>query len=271
MKRVAVLLCALVGSWALIGQEPSPKYTRDEMEKFLQDAKIVSIRELSVGVTNSRKAKLSDGTLNHDAHVQSVDIFKASFATAKGNELNFKDTYKFNIAAYRLDKIMDLGMIPPSVERKVDGKNCAVTWWVNDTWMTEEERVKQNLQPPNPAAWNQQMYVVRVFDQLIFNTDRNLGNLVIDKQWNAWMIDHTRAFRMTEKLPTLRNLPQCERKLLAAMRKLDEGTLNEELKPYVNKAEIKAMLTRRDMIVKYFDEQIAAKGEAAVLYDLPPR
>jgi hypothetical protein len=271
MKRVAMLVCALAGSWALPGQEASQKYTRAEMEKFLQDAKIVSIRDLSVGVTNSRKAKLSDGTLNHDAHVQTVDIYKASFATAKGNELNFKDTYKFNIAAYRLDKIMDLGMIPPSVERKVEGKNSAVTWWVNDTWMVEEERVKQGLQPPNPAAWNQQMYVVRVFDQLIFNTDRNLGNLVIDKQWNAWMIDHTRAFRMTDKLPTLKTIPQCERKLLAGMRKLDQSTLNEELKPYVNKDEIKALLSRRDQIVKYFDEQIAAKGEAAVLYDLPPR
>ena len=271
MKRAAMLLCALGGSWALVGQEASHKYTRAEMEKYLQEAKVVSIRDLNVGVTNSRKAKLSDGTLNHDAHVQTVDIFKSSFATSRGNELNFKDTYKFNIAAYRVDKIMDLGMVPPSVERKMEGKNSAITWWVDDTWMTEEERVKQNLQPPNPAAWNQQMYVVRVFDQLIFNTDRNLGNLVIDKKWNAWMIDHTRAFRVTEKLPTLTSIPQCERKLLAAMRKLDEGTLIEELKPYVNKGEIKSMLTRRDMIVKYFDEQIAAKGEGAVLYDLPPR
>jgi len=271
MKRAAVLLCVLAGSRALIGQEASHKYTRAEMEKYLQEAKIVSIRDLNVGVTNSRKAKLSDGTLNHDAHVQTIDVFKSSFATARGNELNFKDTYKFNIAAYRLDKIMDLGMIPPSVDRKVEGKNSALTWWVDDTMMTEEERIKQSLQPPNPAAWNQQMYVVRVFDQLIFNTDRNLGNLVIDKKWDAWMIDHTRAYSMTEKLPTLTSLPQCERKLLAGMRKLDESTLNDEMKPYLNKAEIKALLTRRDMIVKYFDEQVAAKGEKAVLYDLPPR
>jgi len=40
------------------------------------------------------------------------------------------------------------------------------------------------------------MWVVRLFDQLIYNTDRNLGNLLIDKSWRLWMIDHTRAFKV---------------------------------------------------------------------------
>ena len=66
------------------------------------------------------------------------------------------------------------------------------------------------------------MYAVRVFDQLIYNTDRNLGNLVIDKQWRMWMIDHTRAFRIATSLKNDKDLVMCDRKLLASLRKLDE-------------------------------------------------
>ena len=63
----------------------------------------------------------------------------------------------------------------------------------------------------------------------------------------------------------------CDRKLLASMRKLDQETLDEQLQPFLTKSEIKALLARRDLIVKFFDNAVKEKGEAAVLYDLPPR
>ncbi|MBZ5591837.1 MAG: hypothetical protein LAP39_06350 [Acidobacteriia bacterium] len=254
-----------------LGEEPAKHYSRAEIEDFLLHANVVDRKELGVGVTNSARATLSDGKLEHLAHIQSIDETKAEYKTARGTELNFKDTYKYNIAAYRLDKILDLNMIPASVERKIAGKSCAVTWWVDDKMFDEIDRVKQGLAPPDLDAWNKQMYVVRVFDQLIDNTDRNLGNLVIDKQWRMWMIDHTRAFRTTTKIRSEANLVMCDRKLLAGMRKLDEDTLNEQLRPYLNKTEIKAMLARRDKIVKFFEEAVTNKGQGAVLYDMPPR
>jgi len=257
-------------SQLMLAEEPAKHYTRAEMEVFLLNANIVSKKELGMGVTNSMRATLSDGKLEHLAHIQSIDETKAEFKTSRGTELNFKDTYKYNIAAYRLDKILDLNMIPVSVERKVAGKSSAVTWWVDDKMFDEVDRVKQGIAPPDLDAWNKQMYVVRVFDQLIDNTDRNLGNLVIDKQWRMWMIDHTRAFRTITKIPNEANLVMCDRRLLANMRKLDEDTLNEQLRPYLTKTEIKAMLARRDKIVKFFEEAVTQKGEGAVMYDLPP-
>src|SRR5206468_852604 len=178
-------------------------------------------------------------------------------------------TWKFNIAAYRLDQILELNMTPMSVERSVLGKSSAVTCWL-DGMMLEVDRKKKHLEPPDHDAWNRQMYVVRVFDQLIFNTDRNLQNLLTDKEWRIWMIDHTRAFRMRTDLQEVKNLVKCDRKLLAGLRKLDVATL-QELKPYVTDLEIKGLLARRDKIVKFFDNAIAAKGESAVLYDRSPR
>lgn len=264
-----LLVCA--GSQLALPQEQTTRQTRDQMEKFLLNANVVQRKTLGQGVTNSERATLSDGQIQHDAHIQSIDVQTNSFTSKRGTELNFKDSYKFNIAAYRLDKILGLNMIPVSVERKVGGKTSAITWWVDDKMFDEVDRKKQGLEPPDKDSWNKQMYAVRVFDQLIYNTDRNLGNLVIDKQWRMWMIDHTRAFRTMKTLKSDKDLVMCDRKLLANLRKLDEDTLNEQLRPYLTKTEVRAMLERRDTIVKFFDDAVKAKGEGAVLYDLPAR
>jgi len=244
-----------------------PSLTRAEIEQFLLKAKVVERRELSTGITNSQRALLDDGKFRHHAHIQTVDITKTSFQTVSGTELNFRDSYKYNIAAYELDKLLELNMVPVSVERKV-GTIGAVTWWVDDTLMTELERKKKKLEPPDLSSWNQQMYLCRVFDQLIYNTDRNLGNLVITKDWQIWLIDHTRAFRTMKDLRSFENLVECDRRLLAKLRELTKDVVKRALDRYLNPSEIEGLLARRDKIVNFFDEQIAKKGETAVLFDL---
>ncbi len=272
VRYVSPGLLLVFAGWQLaLAEEPVAHRSRAEMEQFLLNAEVLQRKGISQGVTNSEKAMLSDGKLQHQAHIQSIDVQKNTFTSSHGTELNFKDSYKFNIAAYRLDKILDLNMTPVSVLRKLGGKTSAVTWWVDDKMFDDVDRKKQGIEPPNQDDWNKQMYVVRVFDQLIYNTDRNLGNLVIDKQWRMWMIDHTRAFRLQAKLLDEKNLVMCDRKLLANVRKLDQDTLEEQLQPFLTKGEIKAILARRDLIVKFFDKLVKEKGEGAVLYDLPAR
>jgi hypothetical protein len=274
MRAIYARLCitvALVSTPQLFSADATQNLTKTEMEAFLHTAKIVKHKELGTGVTHSIRATLSDGRIQHDAHIQQIDESKTTFQTDRGTEMNFRDSWKFNIAAYRLDQILELNMTPMSVERSALGKPSAVTWWLDDTIM-EVDRKKKHLEPPDMDAWNRQVYVYRVFDQLIYNTDRNLQNLMVDtKDWQLWMIDHTRAFRMRTDLLDAKSLARCDRKLLAGIRKLDLATLREQLKPYVTDPEIKGLLARRDKIVKFFDNAIAAKGEVAVLYDRPPR
>jgi hypothetical protein len=260
----AVLLAALPA----LAQQAAPKWTNNEKEAFLLNAKVISQHSLSKGVTDSRQAVLDDGKVQHQAHIQTIDISKSSYQTSRGTELNFRDTFKYNMAAYQLSKLLDIDMIPPSVERKVGAQTAAVTWWVDDKMFDELDRVKQNIQPPDLDRWNKQMYVVRVFDQLIYNTDRNLGNLVIDKSWNIWMIDHTRAFRTQKNLENPKNLVQCDRNLLAKLKELDKESLKKSVGKYLTGMEIDGILTRRDKIVQFFEKEVSQKGEGAVLYDL---
>ncbi len=242
--------------------------TREQKEDFLRKARIVRSREISSGITRPRRATLSNGKLTHDAQIQKVDIRKPIFQTLSGTEIGFTDSYKYNIAAYRLDKILGLEMIPVSVERKVQGTPTAVTWWVDDVLMTEKDRFVKHHPVPDMERRNRQIYCVRVFDQLIYNTDRNLGNLLITKDWKLWMIDHTRAFRRNKRLKSGKDLVRCDRRLLSALRKLDYETLWAELYPLLTKSQIKALLVRRDRTVEIFDQKIAELGEDAVLFNL---
>ena len=152
----AALAVAFVLSPFATAQET--KLTRLQMEEFLHSAKIVSTKRTAVGITGSLRAKMTDGTITHDAHIQSIDEAKQSMQTALGTELNFKDSWKYNIAAYRLDKLLDLNMIPVSIERKIPGiGTAAVTWWVDDVLMDEVTRHKKKLDPPSQLDWNRQM------------------------------------------------------------------------------------------------------------------
>jgi hypothetical protein len=113
------------------------------------------------------------------------------------------------------------------------------------------------------------MYVVRVFDQLIYNVDRNLTNVLILKNWDIVMIDHSRSFRLHHTLQNVKNLVKCDRTLLRNLRALKKEDAAGALIPYCTKSEVDGVMARRDLIVKFFDDQIRERGESAVLYDLP--
>ena len=242
--------------------------TCSEMEEFMRLGKIVQKKDIPKGITLPTRATLEYNGRRHDAAVQTVDISKASYQTAKGTELNFRDFWGYNVAGYELAKILELNMVPPYVARNVGGNQAALSWWIDDSMM-EIDRKNRKMDPPDLDSWNKQMYAVRVWHQLIFDTDPNLTNLLITKDWQIWIIDFTRAFRLRKDLRDPKDLVQCDRKLLAKLRTLDKDELNQKLSHWLKKSEIDALVARAAKIVNFFDKEVAAKGEGAVLYDFP--
>ena len=240
-----------------------------QMEEFLLRARIVNMRAAGGGVTGSRRATLSNGTLTHDAHIQNVNLTRPLFQVpGAAAELNFKDNYRYNVAGYRLALLLGLDNVPMSVERRVEGKPAAVTWWIDDVLMDERERLKTEARGPDPERTAMQTHLMRVFDELIANRDRNMGNIVWTRDWKMWMIDHTRAFRLGDDLQPA-TLLRIERSLLDNMRTLTEPAMRKAIDGSLTTTEVRAVLARRDVIVKLFEDRIAERGEASVLYRLP--
>jgi hypothetical protein len=253
------------------GVATRPVLSAEAMERFLLKADITATIKVSKGVTKARQVRMTDGTLTHDAQVQDVDISLPIFEVdPKHTEVNFKDSYRYNIAAYRLSLLLGLDNVPMSVERTVQGKPSAVTWWIDDYMMEEGDRMKlkEKRYGPVPARTLNYLALLNLFDELIQNRDRNAGNLIWTTDWKMWMIDHTRAFRLGKDLLKPNSLERCDRMVYDKMKELTAPRLAEVMGKTLTKDEIGALLVRRDAIVKIFDAKIAEKGEKMVFYSL---
>lgn len=244
-----------------------PKLTEEQIRQFLLTANVVKSRQSRKGITSPYRLTLSDGALTHDASFQAIDERKTMMQFSGGRtEVNFRDSYHYNIAAYELAKLLGLGdMMPVTVERKWSGKTGSLTWWL-DVMMDEGERLQQKRQSPDVDGWNEQMHRIRVFAQLVYDTDRNLTNILISPEWKIYMIDFSRAFRLYHDLENAKNLTRCDRQLLEKLRQLDRSQVELKTKAHLNKMEIDGVMARRDKIVAYFEQLTAQRGESAVLY-----
>jgi len=224
-----------------------------DIERFLSEGRIIQTRGTKTGVTDSVRATLSDGVLTHDAHIQVVDEYKREFRTTMGLEFDFRDSWTFNVAAYRIDRLIGLHMVPVSIPGRFQAKPAAITWWVDDVLMDEGARLKKKIPPPDPLSWARQMRMLRLFAQLIYNIDRNVGNLLIAREWRIWAIDHTRAFRKFTTLVKPASITGCDRAVFARLKDLDRDRLQREVGQFLDPDQIKAILARRDAIVARLD------------------
>ncbi len=262
---LVALACLTCGLFAVAADETT--LTKEQIRQFLLTAKVVHSEPAKKGVTNTLHVTLSDGTVTHDASFQAIDEHKSVKELARGTELNFVDSYKYNIAAYGLAELLGMDdMLPVYVERKVGGNTGSLSWGL-PVKMDEAERHKQKLTAPDAEAWNNQMYKIRVFDELVSDSDPNLTNVLIGEDWKIWRIDFSRAFRLNkEPKDAAKELVRCDRQLLEKLKALDANVLAEKTNHYLTKDEVKAVMARRDKIVAQFQKMIAEKGESEVLY-----
>ena len=252
--------------WADPDGKPLPFRSEEELLEFLRTADVKSEKVLSGGVTFPTKLRLEKDGIRADAVFRDVNEQRATPTFGGGrSELNFRDSYLFEPAAYELSRLLGLDNVPPATLRKLHGENGSVQIWVANA-MTERSRVKDNVQPPDDQQWNKQLQVMNVFDALVFNTDRNRGNILITPDWKLWMIDHTRAFRRNLVLRDGVVLNQCERGMYQKLKTLDEAVVRARLKPYLSSFETDALLKRRRLILERLDKVIAERGEEKVLY-----
>ena len=233
-----------------------------EIEEFLKTAEILGLEDIPVGVTNPQSATLAPGG--------PVDRFAWKQLTP-GRRRGFWESYKAEIAAYELDKLLGLGMVPVTVERRVRQELGAAVMWVSPT-----ESFKDLGGTPSPPTrfigyWTIQLIRAKMFDNLIYNQDPNEGNWLVDPAWNLILIDHSRSFSSDSDMAH-DDMLRADRYLWERMQQLDEPMLTAALGEWLSDREIRAVLERRDRMAEILDAQIEENGEGAVLirYGIPP-
>ena len=260
---LSVLVSAL---WATPRQE-SVRFQGERIERFLAEATITDMESSLESVTRPRKATLELDQTTHSAVFKDIDVFRPGVTTLGAGtvEVDFQDSWRTEVAAYELDKLIGLGMVPATISRVYRRKRGSMQWWV-DSMMTEYERASQGRPAPDGEAWNRQLYKVRLFDNLIHNVDRHMDNMLITEDWQVYLIDHSRTFRRRTELRTPDDLKRFSRSLLLAIELLDEDILREKLGAYLTGIQIQAMLERRDKILALTKERIQQEGQERTLY-----
>jgi len=238
----------------------------DEKERFLRTARIVSVEEIGHGVTHPHRVTMELNGVRHDAETQSVDKPLGPFFGSDGTTAPMRDSWRFNVAAYKIDRLLGLNMVVPAISRKFEDKPSAFSWWADDVKGEEIDRIKSEWTLPDQAAFDRTIAVSRVFDELIINIDRNLSNILITNSYDVVLIDHTRCFIPYGKIRNVENLTRCSRPLLRSMRALQRLAVQKATEGFLTAEEVTSMMSRRDRIVGFFDAKVMAEGEGNVLF-----
>jgi len=243
---------------------------RAKWEEFLQTAEVVGQVQMGgrEAVTEPWRLTLEKDGIKNDA------LWKNPEGRMKG----YIENWKWEIAAYRLDKYLELNMIPPTAERRFQGNRGSCQLWVTaEMDLRKKEREKIKVPSYKVFYYNRATYLHRAFDNLIANEDRHQGNILITEDWRLLLIDHSRSFRTAKKFTNkliydekhkegpklMKELPRAfVEKLKSLNFELIKGIVGE----YLTDEEIEAVLTRRDLIIKWLDDQIKKVGEDKVLY-----
>lgn len=226
---------------------------RHDVEEYLRHAEVVKIDAIGVGVTSPRRAYLAPGGL--------FDSFTWK-AIPPGRYKGYWESYKSEIAAYQLDQLLDIDMMAPAVEREVNGEVGAAVMWVSPTKSFREFGRVPTPPPAMADMWARQIIKAKMIDNLIANTDPNLGNWLVDPAWNIILIDHSRAFTDTQKMT--HEMTHISSAIWDRMKALDDKQLTTSLGKWLSADAIGSMLKRRDKMQTIIDKMVKKRGRARV-------
>jgi hypothetical protein len=275
MKRRLFIFFSLVMALGF-GLQSIAQFTPEEIaetakwEEFLQTAEITG-QEQMVGresVTSPWHLTLKKDDVVRDA------IWK----NPEGRMRGFIEGWKWEIAAYRLDKHLELNMVPPTVERRFQGSRGSCQLWV-EYEMSLKRKEENKVKTPSYKVfpWNRAIYLQRAFDNLIANQDRHQNQILITKDWRMILIDHSRSFSSQPKFAKsliytakhkegpklMRELP---RAFVEKLKALNFELIKNIVGEYLTDEEINAVLARRDLMLQEIDKLIKEFGEENVLY-----
>jgi hypothetical protein len=241
----------------------------DEAVAFLRTAEIVGEPEAfdAKAITAPVRVRVTDGTRTLTAIFKDENTLYPRFRFGDGREVDrVRDSYRHEIAAYELDVMLGSGLVPPCVERTLLSRKGSLCLWVENA-ITEADRSRRKLRPPDPEQWERAMYRVRLFHRLIWDLDfTNVRNLVVDESFRIYKVDSSMAFHPDFDVHGEEILTRFSREVLAALESVDREELDERLGAWLDRQEIKALWARRVRILELARERVAKHGEAAVLY-----
>jgi len=233
--------------------QPLPLETDDEVVEFLRSATVVSMKPVGSGATGAKKVLLDRDGLRVHAVFRDVCI-ETVHELPTGTKIPFRDDCIFECAAYELSRMLGLSIVPPTIKRNLESIPGTLQIWIEEG-VTDANRRKELRSTISQSRLEQQWAVMAVFDNLIYNDDRNRNNYLYDTNGRLWLIDHTRTFLTAQELPYPAAIAQSRPDLCQRLKDLDSEEVVRRLSPFLRSAQIEALLVRRDLLIEYIENQ----------------
>ncbi len=222
-----------------------------EVEDFLLTAEITNKKSTKEGRTKPFKVTLEkNGTTLHGIF-KYKDTNRNAQNSRWSSSKNNADRYQYEVAAYKLDRMLNIGLVPVTVSRKVDGKKGIIQLWI-DGLISEVNMIEDKIAYKGSCDVQKQANMMNTFDSLIANRDRNSSNVMFSKDdWQIWFIDHSRSFSASKKTnKALRKLNINPTPVFkSALETLTREQL-DSLSPWLHSKQINAIWKRREQIIK---------------------
>jgi hypothetical protein len=169
-----------------------------------------------------------------------------------------------------MDKLLDLNLVPPVVEREIEGRKGSLQIFIEGA-LNESVRRMKNIKPPDPEKFKNALEDLSVFENLTYSPsfcgERELEDILImdKKDWKIWRVDFSEAFASSPELIPGCEITGCSKKLCQNLIKLEDKMIKAKLKHYLNDEEMSMLLKRKKLIIKKIKKLIAEKGEESVL------
>lgn len=255
------LLCFGLSPWYKSSSQTTAQInlSQEELENYLKTANIVSVRKNEqAGRTAPWRIALDNGQVKLGGYFKHINRHRPSFLA---------DSYQYEIAAYELSKLLDLDIIPPVVEREIEGLTGSLQLFIEDC-IRESERKRRNIEPPDPEGFKNKLEVINVFENLVFEEECSDADdtLIHLKDWKIFRVDFSMAFSPTPALIPGCRISRCSRRLYQKLLQLKSGQVKDKLGTYLNDDEIEALLKRKEIIITKIKQLLKEKGEEAVLF-----
>lgn len=258
---ISFVIGLILGHWCHCKSQTAYEETlqQKEIENYLKTTKIISIKKNDLaGRTAPWEVSLYDGKIARRAMFKHLDRHRPSLLA---------DSYKYEIAAFELDKLLDLNIVPPVVEREIEGINGSLQIFLENC-IPESERKIRKIDPPDQKRFNDTLEVINVFENLAqeeecFDQDDILIHV---KNWKVYRVDFSMAFSPISDLISGCKITRCSEKLYKNLLNLNHETVEVTLNPYLNEDEIQALLKRKDIIIEIINRLIQEKGKETVLF-----
>jgi hypothetical protein len=259
--RLRLLIPALLACISVLYVRSRPaaeeKDRMASLEKALRECRVVSVKKDEPGRTSPWSITFAEGCAVKRALFRYVD---------RPRPQPMADSYKYDIAAYELTKLLEVDMIPPVVEREIEGRKGTLQVFLENC-IREKDRKRKKLEPPNPTTFSNSLEEVKVLENLTYDECQDADDLYIHRDdWRVCRVDFSEAFAPVPELLPGCNITVCSRRFYEGLLKLDEGTVKSALERYLSIEEIGALLIRKGLLIEKIKALICDKGEDAVLF-----